>query len=129
MLARERSDHGVSGESRGGHARGGRLPQAGLRGAHRGWDARHSLSGRELLPPERGRPVLHHSNALSLRLAAGPDEEELAAVGGGRVVRTGGERRERGNGEELRRSSNLEGTERLDGHSHQVSDTLALVQS
>jgi len=46
VLARERSDHGFSGESRGGHARRERLPQAGLRGSHRRWTARHSLSGR-----------------------------------------------------------------------------------
>src|ERR1035438_1939620 len=46
MLALERSDHGFSGESRGGHARRERLPQAGLRGSHRRWTARHSLSGR-----------------------------------------------------------------------------------
>src|SRR5579863_7807376 len=46
VLARERSDHGFSGESRGGHARRERLPQAGLRGSHRRWAARHSLSGR-----------------------------------------------------------------------------------
>ena len=46
QLARERSDHGFSGESRGGHARRERLPQAGLRGSHRRWAASHSLSGR-----------------------------------------------------------------------------------
>src|SRR5579863_7120622 len=46
MLALERSDHGFSGESRGGHARRERLPQAGLRGSHRHWASRHSLSGR-----------------------------------------------------------------------------------
>src|SRR5271163_1276597 len=46
MLALERSDHGFSGESRGGHARRERLPQAGLLGSHRRWAARHSLSGR-----------------------------------------------------------------------------------
>jgi hypothetical protein len=46
VLARERSDHGFSGESRGGHARRERLPQAGLRGSHPRWAARHSLSGR-----------------------------------------------------------------------------------
>src|SRR6185295_19493381 len=45
FVARERSDHGFSGESRGGHARRERLPQAGLRGSHRRWAARHSLSG------------------------------------------------------------------------------------
>ena len=46
MLARERSDHGFSGESRCGHACRERLPQAGLRGSHRRWIARLSLSGR-----------------------------------------------------------------------------------
>src|ERR1700724_4021564 len=46
MLALERSDHGFSGESRGGHARRERLPQAGLCGSHRRWATRHSLSGR-----------------------------------------------------------------------------------
>jgi len=46
VLARERSDHGFSGESGGGHARRERLPQAGLRGSHRRWTARRSLSGR-----------------------------------------------------------------------------------
>jgi hypothetical protein len=46
VLALERSDHGFSGESRGGHARRERLPQAGLRGSHRRWAARHALSGR-----------------------------------------------------------------------------------
>jgi len=33
----------VSGESRGGHARRERLPQAGLHGSHRRWAARHLL--------------------------------------------------------------------------------------
>src|SRR5665213_4096426 len=46
MLALERSDHGFSGESRGGYARRERLPQAGLHGSHRRWTARQSLSGR-----------------------------------------------------------------------------------
>jgi len=46
VLARERSGQGFFGESRGGHARRERLPQAGLRGSHRRWAARHSLSGR-----------------------------------------------------------------------------------
>ena len=36
-----------SGESRGGHARRERLPEAGLRGSHRRWATRHSLSGRK----------------------------------------------------------------------------------
>ena len=43
VLAHERSDHGFSGESRGGHARRERLPQAGLHGSHRRWAARQSL--------------------------------------------------------------------------------------
>jgi len=43
---RERSDDRFSRESRGSHARRERLPQAGLRGSHRRWAARHSLSGR-----------------------------------------------------------------------------------
>src|ERR1019366_6752247 len=47
MLALERSDHGFSGESRGGHARRERLPQAGLHGSHCRWATRHSLSGRK----------------------------------------------------------------------------------
>src|ERR1017187_3687087 len=51
MLALERSDHGFSGESRGGHARRERLPQAGLHGSHRGWATRHSLSGRTASQP------------------------------------------------------------------------------
>ena len=38
MLAPERSAHGFSGESWGGHASRERLPQAGLRGSHRRWD-------------------------------------------------------------------------------------------
>jgi hypothetical protein len=45
VLARERPEDGFSGESWGGHARRERLPQAGLRGSHRRWAARHSLSG------------------------------------------------------------------------------------
>jgi hypothetical protein len=47
MLALERSDHGFSGESRGGYARRERLPQAGLLRSHRRWATRHSLSGRK----------------------------------------------------------------------------------
>src|SRR5580658_3445659 len=54
MLARERSARGFSGESRGGHARRERLPQAGLRGSHRRWAARHSLSG-----PTQGATARH----------------------------------------------------------------------
>ena len=45
MLACERSDHGFSGKSRGGHACRERLPQAGLRGSDHRWAARHSVSG------------------------------------------------------------------------------------
>ncbi len=45
-LARERSDQRFSGETRSGHARRERLPQAGLYGSHRRWAACHSLNGR-----------------------------------------------------------------------------------
>jgi len=44
VLALEHSDHGFSGESRGGHARRERLPQAGKCRPHGRWATRHSLN-------------------------------------------------------------------------------------
>jgi len=75
VLARERSDYGFSGESRGGHARGERLPQAGLRGSHRRWATRHSLSGRK-----QGATARHcdHADTRTLllhRVAGAPLEQ------------------------------------------------------
>src|ERR1700677_4709638 len=76
MLALERSDHGFSGESRGGHARRERLPQAGLRGSHRRWTARHSLSGRK-----QGATARHvttpTTRTLLLRRVAGAPLEQI----------------------------------------------------
>ena len=68
MLAVERSDHGLFGESRGGHARRERLPQAGLRGSHRRWAIRHSLSRRKLDHADTRTLFLHRVAGAPLEL-------------------------------------------------------------
>src|SRR5262245_42518296 len=71
----ERSHEGFSCESGGGHACRERLPQAGLRGSHRRWAARHSLSGRT-----QGATARHATTptpALLLHRAAGAPLEQI----------------------------------------------------
>src|SRR5580700_11013095 len=75
MLALERSDQGFSGDSRGGHARRERLPQAGLRGSHRRWVARHSLSGRT-----QGWPARHVATPIPPRQLVGNRKDDMDVV-------------------------------------------------
>ena len=75
VLACERSHERFSCESGGGHACRERLPQAGLRGSHRRWAARHSLSGRT-----QGATARHATTptpALLLHRAAGAPLEQI----------------------------------------------------
>src|SRR5207244_8196856 len=75
VLACERSHKGFPCESGGGHACRERLPQAGLRGSHRRWAARHSLSGRT--QGATARHATAPTPALLLHQAAGAPLEQI----------------------------------------------------